>query len=247
MPRYFLELAYKGTRYSGFQKQENANTIQAEVEKAFQILQRQSVALVGSSRTDAGVHALQNYFHFDYDELHPQFLYKMNAILPNEIVLKQIHIMPVDAHARFDALSRRYEYRIYQSKNPFLQDLALYYPFKIDFELMKQAAAMVKQHHDFFAFCKTNTQVKNFNSTIYISEWLKTDDLVIYTIEANRFLRGMVRLLTASMLQVGRKKLSINDFENLLSSHQKCGHSIPSKGLFLTHVKFPENYFERVL
>jgi tRNA pseudouridine38-40 synthase len=247
MPRYFLELAYKGTRYSGFQKQENANTIQAEVEKAFQILQRQSVALVGSSRTDAGVHALQNYFHFDYDELHPQFLYKMNAILPGEIVLKQIHIMPVDAHARFDALSRRYEYRIYQSKNPFLQDLALYYPFKIDFELMKEAAAMIKQNNDFFAFCKTNTQVKNFNSTIHISEWLRKDDVIIYAIEANRFLRGMVRLLTASMLQVGRKKLSIKDFENLLSSHQKCGHSIPSQGLFLTHVKFPENYFNRVL
>jgi tRNA pseudouridine38-40 synthase len=247
MPRYFLELAYKGTRYSGFQKQENANTIQAEVEKAFQILQRQSVALVGSSRTDAGVHALQNYFHFDYDELHPQFLYKMNAILPGEIVLKQIHIMPVDAHARFDALSRRYEYRIYQSKNPFLQHLALYYPFKMDFELMKEAAEMVKQHHNFFAFCKTNTQVKNFNSNIYISEWLRKEEMIIYTIEANRFLRGMVRLLTASMLQVGRKKLSIKDFENLLSSHQKCGHSIPSQGLFLTHVKFPENYFKRFL
>jgi tRNA pseudouridine38-40 synthase len=187
MPRYFLELAYKGTRYSGFQKQENANTIQAEVEKAFRILQGQSVNLVGSSRTDAGVHALQNYFHFDYDELHPQFLYKMNAILPDEIVLKQIHTVPVDAHARFGATSRRYEYRIYQSKNPFLQEFALYYPFKIDFELMKEAAEMVKQHNDFFAFCKTNTQVKNFNSTICISEWLKKDDLVIYTIAIGFF------------------------------------------------------------
>ena len=247
MPRYFLELAYKGTRYSGFQKQENANTIQAEVEKAFQILQGQSVAFIGSSRTDAGVHALQNYFHFDYDELHPQFLYKMNAILPDEIVLKQIHIMPVDAHARFDALSRRYEYRIYQSKNPFLQDLALYYPFKIDFELMKEAAEIVKQHHTFFAFCKTKTQVKNFNCTIYKSEWLKKNEMIIYTIESNRFLRGMVRLLTASMLQVGRRKLSIKDFEGLLSSDQKCGHSIPSQGLFLNSVKFPENYFRNFL
>jgi tRNA pseudouridine38-40 synthase len=247
MSRYFLELAYKGTRYSGFQKQENANTIQAEVEKAFQILQGQPVILVGSSRTDAGVHALQNYFHFDYDELHPQFLYKMNAILPDEIVLKQIHIMPVDAHSRFNALSRRYEYKIYQSKNPFLQGLALYYPFKIDFELMKEAAEIVKQHYDFFAFCKTNTQVKNFNSTVYISEWLKKEEMIIYTIEANRFLRGMVRLLTASMLQVGRKKLSINDFADLFASHQKCGYSIPSQGLFLTHVKFPDSYFKKFL
>src|SRR5215212_1292453 len=107
MPRYFLELAYKGTNYSGFQKQENANTIQAEVEKAFQILQGQPVALTGSSRTDAGVHALQNYFHFDFEELHPQFLYKMNAILPNDIVLKQVKVMPISAHSRFDATTRQ--------------------------------------------------------------------------------------------------------------------------------------------
>jgi tRNA pseudouridine38-40 synthase len=247
MPRYFLELAYNGTRYSGFQKQENANTIQAEVETAFRVLQGQSVNLVGSSRTDAGVHALQNYFHFDYEELHPQFLYKMNAILPDEIVLKQIHTVPVDAHARFGAISRRYEYRIYQSKNPFLQGFALYYPFKIDLELMKEAAAMVEHHHDFFCFCKTNTQVKNFNCTVYLSEWLKKDEMVIYAIEANRFLRGMVRLLTASMLRVGRKKLSINDFKSLLSSHQKCGYSISSQGLFLTDVKFPDIYFKKFL
>jgi tRNA pseudouridine38-40 synthase len=247
MPRYFLELAYKGTQYSGFQKQENANTIQSEVEKAFQILQGQPVSLVGSSRTDAGVHALQNYFHFDYDELHPQFLYKMNAILPVDIVLKGIHRISSGAHSRFDALSRRYEYRIYQSKNPFLQGLALYYPFKIDFELMGAAAEMVKQHNAFFAFCKTNTQVKNFNCIVFASEWIIEEGMIIYTIEANRFLRGMVRLLTASMLQVGRKKLSIDDFAGLLTSDQKCGYSIPSQGLFLTRVKFPENYFQRFL
>lgn len=247
MPRYFLELAYKGTQYSGFQKQENANTIQSEVEKAFQILQGQPVTLVGSSRTDAGVHALQNYFHFDYDELHPQFLYKMNAILPGDIVLKRIHNMFSGAHSRFDALSRRYEYRIYQAKNPFLQGLALYYPFKIDFELMVAAAEMVKKHNAFFAFCKTNTQVKNFNCTVSASEWIIEEGMIIYTIEANRFLRGMVRLLTASMLQVGRKKLSIDHFAGLLTSDQKCGYSIPSQGLFLTRVKFPENYFQRFL
>src|SRR5215210_1329743 len=143
MPRYFLELAYKGTNYSGFQKQKNANTIQAEVEKAFQILHSEPVELVGSSRTDAGVHALQNYFHFDYQDLHPQFLYKMNAILPNDVVLKRVRFMHSDAHARFDAVSRTYEYRIFQIKNPFLQGLALYYPYKIDFKLMQEAAAFI--------------------------------------------------------------------------------------------------------
>src|SRR5690349_3560090 len=136
MPRYFLELAYKGTRYSGFQRQENANTIQAEVEKAFQILHGHPVLMSGSSRTDAGVHALQNYFHFDYDQLHPQFIYKMNAILPGDIVLKKIHVVDAEAHSRFDAVSRSYQYRIYQFKNPFLEGHGFFYPFKLDIELM---------------------------------------------------------------------------------------------------------------
>lgn len=243
MPRFFLELAYKGTKYSGFQKQDNANTVQAELEKAFQILHAQPVSMVGSSRTDAGVHALQNYFHFDFQELHPQFLYKMNAILPDDIALKKINILPATAHSRFDALSRTYEYRIYRSKNPFIQSQALYYPFKIDIRLMKEAAELVKNKSSFFAFCKTNTQVKNFSCSIYNSEWLEEEITLVYTIEGNRFLRGMVRLLTASMLQLGRKKISMNEFARLFDSKDKCGFSIPPHGLFLTRVKFPENYF----
>src|SRR5215213_3404899 len=241
MQRYFLELAYKGTRYSGFQKQQNANTVQAEVEKAFQILQGEKVVLVGSSRTDAGVHALQNYFHFDYEQLHPQFLYKMNAILPDDIALKQIHLMPPNAHSRFDVTSRRYEYRMYRKKDPFLQGSAWYYPFKIDFKAISEAAAIINTQTSFFAFTKTNTQVKNFNCVIYRSEWIQKGETMIYTIEGNRFLRGMVRLLTASMLQVGRKKMSIDDFKLFFTSNNKCGFSIPAEGLYLTQVKFPEN------
>lgn len=243
MPRYFLELSYKGTNYSGFQKQENANTIQAEVEKAFLILEGQSITLVGSSRTDAGVHALQNYFHFDYEELHPQFLYKMNAILPDDIALKKIHMLPANAHSRFDALSRRYEYRIYRKKNPFLQGFALHYPFKLDIQVMEEAAAIIGTKNYFFPFCKTNTQAKNFNCSVYKSQWIDKEDSLVYIIEANRFLRGMVRLLTASMLQVGRKKISIGEFCGMFDANDKCGFSIPSHGLFLTHVNFPKTYF----
>lgn len=243
MPRYFLELSYKGTNYSGFQKQENANTIQAEVEKAFLILEGQSITLIGSSRTDAGVHALQNYFHFDYEELHPQFLYKMNAILPDDIALKKIHMLPANAHSRFDALSRRYEYRIYRKKNPFLQGFALHYPFKLDIQLMEEAAAIIGTKNYFFPFCKTNTQAKNFNCSVYKSQLIDKEDSLVYIIEANRFLRGMVRLLTASMLQVGRKKISIGEFCGMFDANDKCGFSIPSHGLFLTHVNFPKTYF----
>src|SRR5689334_11687050 len=155
MQRYFLEVAYKGTHYSGFQRQNNANTIQAEIEKAFHTLHRQPVSLTGSSRTDAGVHALQNYFHFDCEiDMHPQFVYKMNAILPPDIVIKQLYKMTAGAHSRFDAINREYEYRIYRIKNPFLQDTAFYYPYKLDMGLMQQAAELIKDQTNFFAFAK---------------------------------------------------------------------------------------------
>ena len=127
---------------------------------------------------------------------------------------------------------------MFQTKNPFIQGQALYYPFKIDIELMQQAAKIIKDEKYFFAFCKTNTQVKNFECNIYHSDWENKKGLIIYTIEANRFLRGMVRLLTASMLQVGRKKITIDEFVCLFKSGDKCGFSIPSVGLFLTRVNF---------
>jgi tRNA pseudouridine38-40 synthase len=136
MPRYFIEVAYRGTNYSGFQVQENANTIQAEIEKAFKTLHRNSVILTGSSRTDAGVHALQNFFHFDYEEaINPQFAYKMNALLPRDVVVKNIYQMPSSAHSRFDAISREYTYNVHRFKDPFLQSISLYFPYKLDIEV----------------------------------------------------------------------------------------------------------------
>src|SRR5689334_16871621 len=144
MSRYFLELSYRGTRFSGFQAQENAATVQSEVEGAFEVLHRRPVALTGSSRTDAGVHALQNFFHFDSDaELNPQFIYKMNAILSDDIAIKQIYRMPPAAHCRFDAVSRQYVYHIHRFKDPFLRSTSLFYPYKVDLHLMHEAAALL--------------------------------------------------------------------------------------------------------
>jgi len=244
MPRYFLELAYKGTNYSGFQVQANANTIQADVEKAFQVLHRHPITFTGSSRTDRGVHAFQNFFHFDFEgDVHPQLVYKMNALLPPDIVIKQLYKMPPEAHSRFDATSRQYIYRIHRFKNPFLVSISYFFPYKLDIELMQQAAAMVKDQTNFFAFSKTNTQVKNFMCTVYESRWVIEEDELYYLIEANRFLRGMVRLLTASLLKIGRHKLSIEEFENLFKATDKCGYSVPAAGLFLHKVRYPENYF----
>ncbi len=243
MPRYFLEVSYKGTAYSGFQSQENANTIQAEVEKAFAVLQRDRVVLTGSSRTDAGVHALQNFFHFDYDgSIHPQFVYKLNAILPADIVVRAVRQVKADAHCRFDAISRSYTYYIYRHKDPFLQDRAFYFPYKLDLAIMQQAATIIKEYKDFTSFSKRNTQVKTFECNILESNWEQQDGCIIYKVKANRFLRGMVRALTATMLKIGRGKMLLQEFRSVIEAKDcsKASFAVPSHGLFLQAVEFPE-------
>lgn len=244
MPRYFIEVAYKGTNYSGFQVQENANTIQAEIERAFSTIHRNTLDLTGSSRTDAGVHALQNFFHFDYEQpLNPQFIYKMNALLPRDIAVRSLFHMPPEAHSRFDAVSREYVYNVHRFKNPFRQATSLYFPYKLDMGRIHQASELLKQQTNFFAFSKTNTQVKNFNCKIIKSEWMVGEDTLTYNIGANRFLRGMVRAITATLLKIGRHKLSISDFEKFFIEDKKSGYSVPAHGLFLTQVNYPQNYF----
>lgn len=242
MQRYFLEVFYKGTEYSGFQSQENANTIQAEVEKAFAILQREDVSLTGSSRTDAGVHALQNFFHFDYGaKLHPQFVYKINAILPVDIVVKRVFPVSGETHCRFDALSREYKYYIYRQKDPFLRDRAFYFPYTLNRKLLESAAAIIKEHQDFTSFSKRNTQVKTFRCQIVESEWLDEGHCLVYHVKADRFLRGMVRALTATMLKIGRGKLSLEEFETIINARDctRASFAVPAQGLFLISVGYP--------
>jgi tRNA pseudouridine38-40 synthase len=243
MPRYFLEVAYKGTAYSGFQVQQNAVTVQSEVQAALAMLHRYPFALTGSSRTDAGVHAEQNYFHFDAIDVHPQAVYKLNAILPPDIVVKSLQQMPDAAHARFDAVSRAYEYRICRFKNPFLKELAYYYPFKLDTSVMLEAAAFIKEQTCFQTFSKTHTQVHNFNCTIFGSSWTFEKDVVVFSIEANRFLRGMVRMLTASMLRLGRGQTTFNEYKTYFTAGRQCLFSAPAHGLFLKNVNYPAQYF----
>jgi tRNA pseudouridine38-40 synthase len=242
MPRYFLEVSYKGTNYSGFQSQHNANTIQAEIEKAFQILQKQEVIMTGSSRTDAGVHALQNFLHFDFvKQLHPQFNYKMNAILPGDIVIKKVYLVSNDAHCRFDAVSREYKYYIYQAKDPFLADKAFFFPYKLDMGKLVEAADVIKEYTDFTSFSKRNTQVKTFNCEIQESNWSINENVLVYNVKANRFLRGMVKAMTATMLKVARNKMTLDEFRNVIEAknNTKAQFAVPSHGLFLCAVKFP--------
>jgi len=241
MPRYFLEVSYKGTAYSGFQSQHNANTIQAELEKAVEVLQKIRLTMTGSSRTDAGVHAVQNFLHFDYNgTLHPHFIYKLNAILPPDIVVRDVRVMPDDAHCRFDATSRSYGYYIYRRKNPFLADRAYYFPFRLDREQLIRAAAVIMEYNDFTSFSKRNTQVKTFQCEIYESNWLDQDECFVYKVRGNRFLRGMVRGLVSTMLKVGRNRVTLQEFREIIEARDctRASFSVPAHGLFLEEVRF---------
>lgn len=245
MPRYFIEVAYKGTLYSGFQIQQNANSIQTEIEKAFKIFFKEEITLTCSSRTDAGVHAVSNYFHFDASSLPAKQIldnitYNLNAILPVDIVVKRIYEVAHNAHSRFNALSRSYKYTLYQYKDPFVVDRAYYYPYKLDFDNLQHAAGVLLEYVDFTSFSKKNTQVKTFNCIITKSEWTIQENLIIYNVEANRFLRGMVRGLVGTMLKVGTGKLSLNEFRAIIESKDctKADFSVPPEGLFLLNVQF---------
>jgi tRNA pseudouridine38-40 synthase len=261
MPRYFLEVSYKGSNYSGFQSQKNTDrTIQAEIEKAFTTLHREKISLTGSSRTDAGVHAFQNYFHFDTDILLHQgagdkgdlhlnefkipFIYKMNAILPSDIVISKLLPVPADAHCRFDAISREYKYYIYQHKDPFLQDRAFFFPYRLDLGKLQAAADVIKDYNDFTSFSKRNTQVKSFVCDIDTSEWERENGCIVFHVMSNRFLRGMVRALTATMLMIGRDKVSLDDFRRIIEAKDctQASFAVPPQGLFLISVKFGKDY-----
>jgi tRNA pseudouridine38-40 synthase len=240
MPRYFIEVSYKGSGYAGFQIQQNANSIQAEVEKALRIYYRQQFNLTGSSRTDAGVHALQNFFQFDSDSIIPEGTYNLNAILPPGIVIKGIREVSPSLHCRFNAVAREYSYYIYHTKNPFLQDTAWFYPYPLKIELLQQAADELFKHTDFTSFSKRNSQTKTNLCQIKTSTWSFENDMLVYTVASNRFLRGMVRALVATMLQVGREKLSVKQFSQIIEA-KNCtlaDFSAPAHGLFLKKVLF---------
>ena len=245
MPRYFIEVSYKGTKYAGFQIQQNANSIQAEIEQALKIFFKTDFQLTCSSRTDAGVHALKNYFHFDAQvlpgkEMLDNIIYNLNAILPADIVINKIDKVHDYAHCRFDALAREYKYFIYQNKDPFLEDRSYYYPYTLDITKLNQVAELLTDYNDFTSFSKRNTQVKTFNCTISVSEWSQQGNQFIYHVKSNRFLRGMVRGLVGTMLKVGTGKIQVDDFKKIIEAKDcsKADFSVPPQGLFLIDVQY---------
>lgn len=243
MPRYFLELAYKGAGYAGFQVQRHARTIQGDVNKALSIIVREDIKTTGSSRTDAGVHALQNFVHFDASTSLPKDLvYKMNAVLSPQIAVRHIFRASDDAHARFDAVKRSYFYRIYWNKDPFMQDGGYFYPYPLKEDLLYTFAQLILTNNDFTSFSKRKTQVKTFLSTIAESRWERSRGQIIFHITANRFLRGMVRGIVGTMLKVSRANGNEEDFRKIVLSkdNRMADFSVPPQGLFLKEIRYPE-------
>lgn len=242
MPRYFLEVAYKGTRYAGFQVQRNAVTIQGEIDAALSLLLKTKLKTTGSSRTDAGVHAFRNYVHFETEvPPHEHLRYQLNAVLSPDIAITAIYAVADDFHARFDALSRTYEYRIYRSKDPFLRETGYYFPYPVREGCLDEMAEMIIGHSDFSSFSKRNTQVKTFTCHILHSSWERQQGRYIFHISANRFLRGMVRGLVATMIRIARGTDGPGRFREILEAgnNLRTDFSAPPQGLFLTEVKYP--------
>jgi len=246
--RYFLEIAYRGTAYNGWQVQDNTDkTVQGFLNRALKNTLRHEVETVAGGRTDAGVHCKRQFVHFDVPDVLDSnaFLYKVNRCLPEDIYVSDLLAVQPTAHARFDAVSRSYEYHISLAKNPFLEGLAVRYWFPLDIDLMNETAAKLFQYNDFEAFSRTHTDVKTFLCDIYRAEWIRQGNDLVFYIRANRFLRGMVRTIVGTLLEVGRGKLSTEDFEAIIQSKKRtsAGKSAPPQGLFLTDVSYPTAVF----
>jgi tRNA pseudouridine38-40 synthase len=241
MPRYFVRLAFRGTRYSGWQLQENAISVQEKLNDALTVLCGYPILTTGCGRTDTGVHAREFYAHCDCDEAGPKFLHQLNAILPDDIAVYSILPVHPHAHARFDAISRTYKYYITLIKDPFLKDLAMFGHFNADLELMNEACISLMSFRDFSSFSKSNTQVKTNICTISSAGWSQADNTLIFTITADRFLRGMVRAVVGTLIGVGSGKISVDQFKDIImkGDRKAAGMSVPACGLYLTSVTYP--------
>jgi len=243
--RYFIDLSYFGKAYHGWQIQPNAISVQEEVERVLSTLLRSETKVVGAGRTDTGVHARQLIAHFDCEALEDpdELCFRANAFLPKDIAFNAIYAVKDDAHARFDAVSRTYQYHISLSKDPFSVDLAYKAPTKPDVDLMNQAAQIMMEYQDFEAFSRTGSDVKTFICKLTQAHWVVNDQGLIFTISADRFLRNMVRAVVGTLLEVGMGKCSLEQFRAIIESkdRSKAGASAPAHGLYLTAVNYPDN------
>lgn len=244
MVRYFVKLSYKGTKYFGWQIQPNQTSVQEVIQNVLSQLHKNNrIELVGCGRTDTGVHASEYYAHFDSEEVFDlsQLRYKMNVMLPDDISIHDIFEVKADLHARFSATSRTYEYRMHFFKDPFLSDTSLLFTKQLDLSKMNEACRLLKNYVDFECFSKVNTDVSNFNCTIFSAEFLNTENGIVFKISANRFLRNMVRAITGTMIDIGTGKITLKEFQSIIESKNRsnAGTSVPAHGLTLIGITYP--------
>lgn len=247
--RYFLELAYNGKAYHGWQIQPDAISVQETLERALYTILQAEIAVVGAGRTDTGVHATQYYVHFDSGEIvnKGNLIYKLNSILPADIAVFRIFEVPADAHARFDALSRSYQYHVIQRKDPFLYEKAYFLKNDLNVEEMNRAAGVLKNYKDFKCFSKSRTDVKTYNCDIKKAVWEVLEDRLVFHITADRFLRNMVRAVVGTLLEVGLGKIEVEDIHKIIKSRdrQNAGTSVPARGLYLTGIDYPDSIVKK--
>ncbi len=244
--RYFIQLSYNGKNYHGWQIQPNALTVQEVLQQTFSTLLQSETAIIGAGRTDTGVHAPFFIAHFDTNTAIPdidKFVFRLNRFLPKDIAIQKIWQVPDDWHSRFSALSRSYQYKVHFNKNPFLTDSSYFlYGGTLNFEKMNEAANILFEYQDFTSFSKLHTDTKTNNCKIMRAEWTKVGGQHIFTIQADRFLRNMVRAIVGTLLEVGREKISLNNFRKIIEAkdRNKAGTSVPGHALYLVNIEYPK-------
>ena len=248
MKRYFIYLAYNGANYCGWQNQPNGVSVQQKIEESLRVLLQKPLSITGAGRTDAGVHARWMVAHFDWENETidlPFLTEKLNCLLPPDIAVKKIAPVLPEAHARFDAISRTYKYYVCTTKDPFAFPFSYRITSPLDFDKMNEGAAILLEYTDFTSFSKLHTDVKTHNCRIMQAGWGKEEPGLIFTIQADRFLRNMVRAIVGTLLEVGRGKLSLDGFRQVIESKDRgnAGTSAPGKALFLVDVEYPDSIF----
>jgi tRNA pseudouridine38-40 synthase len=245
--RYFFEVAYKGSDFHGWQSQPGQQTVQGEIEKDMAKFLNNFEGITGSGRTDTGVHCRQQFFHANIPDSMPadKLFHKLNRMLPSTIAIRTIRRVRDDAHARFDAISRTYEYHITRSKDPFQAGCSFWYEKPLDINKMNQAANLMLKHENFEAFSRVRTDVNHFLCNITSAAWHDKDEVLIFTITSNRFLRGMVRAIVGTMLEVGQRRRTIEQFEETILSRDRkqAGPAASPEGLYLVNVAYPKEIF----
>lgn len=246
--RYFIEITYDGTPYHGWQRQPNAISVQEKLEEALSTLLRRNMSLTGAGRTDAGVHARQLFAHFDSeDRLDTEHLkFRLNRYLPQAIAIKSIREVTAEAHARFDATARSYEYIVGTAKNPFHKERAFLVEQPLQMQAMQEGAKLLLGNKDFKCFSRSKTDVKTYICEIRNAGWAVHDDNLIFSITADRFLRNMVRAIVGTLLEIGRGKMTINELQSVILNRNRnmAGPSVPAHGLYLTAVTYPQSIFK---